>query len=85
MTQFGTDLTYHTEITVNTLVDGMGGKDGQLVIMAQAAHTLDMVGMIMRNQDAMHLVDVQSVVTKILLQRTDAYAGINNETIRLCV
>jgi hypothetical protein len=66
-------------------MNSLRSKDGQHEIMAHAAHTLDMVGMIMRNEDAMHLAEAQSVVTEILLQRTDAHTSINDETVSLCI
>ena len=52
----GFHLTRDAIVAVDALMDGLSGIDGQMLIMAKAADTLDVVSMIVSDQ---HVVDLR--------------------------
>ena len=65
--QFRRYLTRHEVVLVYSLVNQSSGKYGQMIVMTHAAHALDMVRMVVGQQNPVHQLHVQPIVTEMFL------------------
>ena len=56
-----------------------------MIVSTQAPHRLYMVGVVMGNEDMMHILEAQSIVMEVLLQGSDTYSYVYQYRIRLSV
>ena len=45
-----------------------------MIVSTQAPHRLYMVGVVMGNEDMMHILEAQAIVMEVLLQGSDTYS-----------
>ena len=62
-------------------MNGLGGIDGQMEVVADAANALDMVGVVVCDEQMMNLRKAQPIVPEIFLQRAHSYAGIDHQSV----
>ena len=62
-------------------MNGLGGIYRQMKVVADTSHTLDMVGMIVCNEQMVHLRQVQTIVPEMPLQGAHTYTGIDHQSI----
>ena len=56
-----------------------------MIVGAEASHRLHMVGMVVRDEDVVHILKSQSIVMEMLFQRSDSHSNIYQYRIRLSV
>ena len=56
-----------------------------MIVGAEASHRLHMVGMVVRDEDVVHILKSQSIVVEMLFQRSDTHSNIYQYRIRLSV
>ena len=78
-------LARYAVVAVDAFVHQPRGIDGQVKLVADAAHTLDVVGMVVGDQNVVHPRQAEPVVSEMLFQPTDAHAGINQEAVVFCI
>lgn len=71
----------YTEVAAYSLVDVLGGIDGKAVIVRQCAHTLDVVGMVVRDKDGIYSIQLQTCRLKTLFQSTNPDARVDQNAV----
>ena len=56
-----------------------------MIVSAQAPHRLYVVGVVMGDEDMMHILEAQSIVMEVLLECPDSYSYVYQYRIRLSV
>ena len=79
------DLTCDAVVMIDALVHQFGGIDRKVQLMTDAAHALDMIGMIVGNDQMMNRVHRQPEVPEILLQSTYADTSVDHQTVVFCI
>ena len=76
------ELALHAIVTVYALVDKFGGVYGKMIFVADAAHRLDVVGVVVSDQDIANLTKAETIVGKLFLQCSEAYSNVYYQSIR---
>jgi hypothetical protein len=74
-----------TVVVDDALVDFLGGIDGKVALVTDAADGLDVVGMVVGNQHMVNRTKAKAIVAKLLLERPDSNSYIYYQTIRFGV
>ena len=81
----GRNLLSDAVVALDTYMNFTGCIYWQMIIGAEASHRLHMVGMVVRDEDVVHILKSQSIVMKMLFQRSDSHSNIYQYRIRLSV
>jgi hypothetical protein len=81
MTQIGIHLMGHTVVTVYSMMNGLRSIHRQMKLMAHTAHTLDVVGMVVSNEQKVNPTHRQTIVLSMLLQRAYTDTGVYHQGI----
>ena len=81
----GRNLLSDAVVALDTYMNFTGCIYWQMIIGAEASHRLHMVGMVVRDEDVVHILKSQSIVMEMLFQRSDSHSNIYQYRIRLSV
>ena len=62
------ELALNTVVAIDALMNKLGGIDGQVVFVADAANRLDVVGVVVGNKHIANLTKAETIVGKLFLQ-----------------
>ena len=81
----GRNLLSDAVVALDTYMNFTGCIYWQMIIGAEASHRLHMVGMVVRDEDVVHILKSQSIVMEMLFQRSDTHSNVYQYRIRLSV
>ena len=81
----GRNLLSDAVVALDTYMNFTGCIYWQMIVGAEASHRLHMVGMVVRDEDVVHILKSQSIVMEMLFQRSDTHSNIYQYRIRLSV
>ena len=81
----GRNLLSDAVVALDTYMNFTGCIYWQMIVGAEASHRLHMVGMVVRDEDVVHILKSQSIVMEMLFQRSDSHSNIYQYRIRLSV
>jgi hypothetical protein len=77
------NLLPHTPVLTDAFMHAEGGIDGKVIVMAQAPHRPDVVGVVMGDDDSEGREKGETIALEILFERPHAHSRIYHE--RLCI
>ena len=80
----GRQLLGDAVVVVDALVHLAGGIDGHVVVCTERADALDVVGMVVGDEDVVHLLQADTVLATVLLEAPESYTYINKQRISGC-
>ena len=81
----GRNLLSDAVVALDTYMNFTGCIYWQMIVGAEASHRLHMVGMVVRDEDVVHILKSQSIVVEMLFQRSDTHSNVYQYRIRLSV
>ena len=79
----GRNFVVHHEVAVDAVVDELCGIDWDVDFVAEVAGSLDVVGVVVRNQNGTDVAFLDAVFCHDFFQAADADACVNNESVGL--
>ena len=81
----GSNLLSDAVVLKNTLMDFTRSIDGQVAVAANLTYRLDVVGMIVGDENVLHLLELQTVVLEVLFQRPYSHASIDEQPVAISI
>ena len=79
------NLGPYTVISLNAMMDRGRGVDRDMEVLADTAHRLDMVGMVMGDDDILYLRQRKTIIREVFLQRSYADTDINHQIVSVII
>ena len=83
--KIGRNFLSDAVVALDTYMNFTGCIYWQMIVGAEASHRLHMVGMVVRDEDVVHILKSQSIVVEMLFQRSDTHSNVYQYRIRLSV